>query len=198
MLCKPNWIDPFTVFSTFDWGRLAKIRQHSWKERLKISTVVKFQSCLLKTYEGIAPQSCAILQTFVWWAASFLPSPRTTTTTTTTTVQTSVKFHDFRGYIFSRFRRIAFKLGKFNLLMFRRTFQRCQLIIAQSSLSKPEMVYFHRFSVDISTMGHWGWWLGMNLSMDSTQAVIFYVSSNYMKALNYSLLTNVSAGKKTV
>ena len=194
MLCKPNWIDPFTVFSTFDWGRLAKIRQHSWKERLKIGTVVKFQSCLLKTYEGIAPQSCTVLQKFVWWAASFLPSPRTTTTT----VQTSVKFHDFGGYIFSRFRRSAFKLSKFNLLMLRRTFQWCQLIIAQRSLSKPEMVYFHRFSVDISTMAHWGWWLGMNLPMDSTLTVIFYVSSNYMKALNYSLLTNVSAGKKTV
>ena len=195
MLCKPNWIDPFTVFSTFDWGRLAKIRQHSWKERLKISCQV--QSCLLKTYEGVAPQSCAILQTFVWWAASFPPSSAATTTTTTT-VQTSVKFHDFGGYIFSRFRRIAFKLSKFNLLLLRRTFHRCQLIIAQWSLSKPEMVYFHRFSVDISTMAHWGWWLGMNLPMDSTQAVIFYVSSNYMKALNYSLLTNVSAGKKTV
>ena len=82
--------------------------------------------------------------------------------------------------------------------MLRHTFQRCQLIIAQRSLSKPEMVYFHRFSVDISTMAHWGCWLGMNLFMDSTQTVIFYVWSNYMKALNYSLLTNVSAGKKTV
>ena len=198
MICKPNWIDPFTVFFNF-WLRPVgeNPSTHSGKERLKISTVVNFQSCLLKTYEGIAPQSCAILQTFVWWAASFLPSPRKTTTTTTT-VQTSVKFHDFGGYIFSRFRRIAFKLSKFNLLMLRRTYQRCQLIIAQWSLSKPEMVYFHRFSVDISTMAHWGWWLGMNLPMDSTQAVIFYVSSNYMKALNYSLLTNVSAGKKTV
>ena len=176
---------------------MAKIRQHSWKELLKISTVVKFQSCLLKTYEDIVPQGCAILQTFVWWAASFPPSPGATTTTTTT-VQTSVKFHDFGDYIFSRFRRIAFKLSKFNVLMLRRTFQRCQLIIAQRSLSKPEMVYFHRFSVDISTMAHWGWWLGMNLPMDSTKAVIFNVSSNYMKALNYSLLTNVSAGKKTV
>ena len=176
---------------------MAKIRQHSWKELLKISTVVKFQSCLLKTYDDIVLQSCAILQTFVWWAASFLPSPGTTTTTTTT-VQTSVKFHDFGGYIFSRFRRIAFKISKFNLLMLRHTFQRCQRIIAQRSLSKPEMIYFHRFSVDISTMAHWGCWLGMNLFMDSTQTVIFYVWSNYMKALNYSLLTNVSAGKKTV
>ena len=77
-------------------------------------------------------------------------------------------------------------------------YQRCQQIIAQRSLSKPEMVYYHRFSVDISTMAHWGWWLGMNLPMDSTQTVIFYVSSNCMKALNYSLLTNVSAEKKTV
>ena len=38
----------------------------------------------------------------------------------------------------------------------------------------------------------------MNLFMDSMQTVIFYVSSNYLKALNYSLLTNVSAGKKKV
>ena len=166
-----------------------------WRKSVNTAGKNALKSVQLSSYEGIAPQSCAVLQKFVWWAASFLPSPRTTTTTT---VQTSVKFHDFGGYIFSRFRRSAFKLSKFNLLMLRRTFHWCQLIIAQRSLSKPEMVYFHRFSVDISTMAHWGWWLGMNLPMDSTLAVIFYVSSNYMKALNYSLLTNVSAGKKTV
>ena len=30
-------MDPSSVFSTFDWDQLAKIRQHGWKERLKIS-----------------------------------------------------------------------------------------------------------------------------------------------------------------
>ena len=42
-------IDPCTVFSTFDWDQLAKIRQHGWKECLKISEVAKFLSHLFKT-----------------------------------------------------------------------------------------------------------------------------------------------------
>ena len=42
-------IDPYTVFSTFDWDQLAKIRQQGWKEWLKISKVAKFLSHLFKT-----------------------------------------------------------------------------------------------------------------------------------------------------
>jgi len=42
-------IDPSTVFSTFDWDQLAKIRQHSWKERLKIRKVAKYESNMFKT-----------------------------------------------------------------------------------------------------------------------------------------------------
>ena len=44
------------------WDQLARIRQHGWKERLKISKVAKFESDLLKTYEGIAPQRRVILR----------------------------------------------------------------------------------------------------------------------------------------
>ena len=47
--------------------QLGKILQHYWKERLKISRTVKFQSDLLKTNEDIAPQSRQVLQTFAWW-----------------------------------------------------------------------------------------------------------------------------------
>ena len=46
------------------WDKLAKIRQHGWKEQLKISKVAKFESDLLKTYEDTAPQRREILQTF--------------------------------------------------------------------------------------------------------------------------------------
>ena len=46
------------------WDKLAKIRQHGWKERLKISKVAKFDNDLLKTYEATAPQRREILQTF--------------------------------------------------------------------------------------------------------------------------------------
>ena len=42
-----------------------------------LKSVQLFQSYLLKTYEDIVPQSCAVLQTFVWWAASFPPFPGT-------------------------------------------------------------------------------------------------------------------------
>ena len=40
-------------FSTFHWDQLAKIRQHGWKERLKISKAAKFESDVLKTNEAI-------------------------------------------------------------------------------------------------------------------------------------------------
>ena len=39
------------MFSTFDWKQLAKIREHGWNERLKISKCVKFESDLFKTNE---------------------------------------------------------------------------------------------------------------------------------------------------
>ena len=60
-------VDLSTVFSTLYMDQLGKILQHYWKERLKISRTVKFQSDLLKTNEDIAPQSRQILQTFAWW-----------------------------------------------------------------------------------------------------------------------------------
>ena len=37
-------IDLFTVFSTFDMDKLGTIRQHRWKESLKISKIAKFES----------------------------------------------------------------------------------------------------------------------------------------------------------
>ena len=35
------------VLSVFDWDQLPKIRQHSWKEHLKISENAKFLQILL-------------------------------------------------------------------------------------------------------------------------------------------------------
>ena len=54
---------PFHVFSSFE------IRQHGWKERLKISKAAKFESDLLKTYGDTAPQRSEILQTFCMMGA---------------------------------------------------------------------------------------------------------------------------------
>ena len=58
-----------TIYSIFDWeqerlswDQLGKIRQHGGKERLKISKIDKFESDLLKTNKGIAPQSRVILR----------------------------------------------------------------------------------------------------------------------------------------
>ena len=59
--------DPSTVLSTFDWDQFAKIRQHSWKGRLKVSNDAKFERDLLITHKDMAPQSRRILQRFVWW-----------------------------------------------------------------------------------------------------------------------------------
>ena len=47
--------------------KLWKIRQHHWKERLKISKPTKFESDASQACEGKAPQNCEKLQTFVWW-----------------------------------------------------------------------------------------------------------------------------------
>ena len=49
--------------------------KYHWKKRLKISKIAKFESDLLKTNEGIAPQSREILQTFVWWGAQTYSPP---------------------------------------------------------------------------------------------------------------------------
>ena len=49
--------------------KLGKICQHPWKECLKISKTAKVESDSLKTNEDTAPQSCEILQTFIWWGA---------------------------------------------------------------------------------------------------------------------------------
>ena len=54
-------------------GKFRKIRGHHWKEGLKISKIVKFESDLLKTNEDVASQSREILQTFVWWGAQTCP-----------------------------------------------------------------------------------------------------------------------------
>ena len=45
-----------------DLDQLGKIRRHHWKERLYISTIVKFESDSIKTTEDVAPQSREILQ----------------------------------------------------------------------------------------------------------------------------------------
>lgn len=45
-----------------DLDQLGKIRRHHWKERLYISTIVKFESDSIKTNEDVAPQSREILQ----------------------------------------------------------------------------------------------------------------------------------------
>ena len=42
-----NKIDSSVVLSVFDWDQLPKIRQHSWKEHLKISENAKFEGYLL-------------------------------------------------------------------------------------------------------------------------------------------------------
>ena len=68
-------VDPSTVISSLNMDQLGKIRQHYWKERLKISRTAKFQSDLLKTNEDIAPQGRQILQTFAWWGAQTCPPP---------------------------------------------------------------------------------------------------------------------------
>ena len=65
--------------------KFSKIRQHHWKECLKISKIAKFESDLLKTNEDIASQTRTILQMFVWWWGTNLPS----------TIQTSVNFCNF-------------------------------------------------------------------------------------------------------
>jgi len=46
------------------WDQLAKIRQHEYKERLRVSKSTKFEHDLMKANEDIAPQSRRILQTF--------------------------------------------------------------------------------------------------------------------------------------
>ena len=56
----------FTVFSAFDMDNVRKICRHHSKECLKINKITKFEHDLLKTNEDTPPQSCKILQTFVW------------------------------------------------------------------------------------------------------------------------------------
>ena len=56
---------PFrSFFSTFHMDILGKISRHHWKEHLKISKTVTFES---DASDDIAQQSCENLQTFVWW-----------------------------------------------------------------------------------------------------------------------------------
>ena len=55
--------------------KMGKIRRRHCKERLKIITIAKFESNLLKAYGDRAPRSCEIFQTFCrdghWcWGAS--------------------------------------------------------------------------------------------------------------------------------
>ena len=51
-------------FSTFDMDKLAKIRHHHCKKRLKISKIAQFESNLLKPNKDIGPQRRKILHTF--------------------------------------------------------------------------------------------------------------------------------------
>ena len=51
-------------FSTFDMDKLAKIRHHHCKKRLKISKIAQFESNLLKPNEDIGPRRRKILHTF--------------------------------------------------------------------------------------------------------------------------------------
>ena len=64
---KEQRLETLPRFLTIAWDQVAKIRQHSWKERLKISIVAKFESDFVKTNQDMAPQSRRILQTLVWW-----------------------------------------------------------------------------------------------------------------------------------
>ena len=60
-------IFPSQFFSTFDVDKLGKIHPFCWKQDFLISKIAKFANDLLKTNEGIGPQSPKILQTFVLW-----------------------------------------------------------------------------------------------------------------------------------
>ena len=67
---------------------LKKIRQHSWKERLKISIVAKFESDLVKTNQDMAPQS----RTLVWWGVGQDSAPTIQTSVTSVNVRTFARF----------------------------------------------------------------------------------------------------------
>ena len=67
---------------------LKKIRQHSWKERLKISIVAKFESDLVKTNQDMAPQS----RTLVWWGVGQVSAPTIQTSVTSVNVRTFARF----------------------------------------------------------------------------------------------------------
>ena len=73
-------------FQLLRWTRYGKTVNTTENSALKISKIAEFESVLLKTNEGIAPQSRDILQTFVWWwACTKLPL---TTQTSNTEKQT--------------------------------------------------------------------------------------------------------------
>ena len=57
-------IPELCFFSTFDMDKVAKIRHHHCKKRLKISKIAQFESNLLKPNEDIGPQRRKILHTF--------------------------------------------------------------------------------------------------------------------------------------
>ena len=68
-LLLKKWIEctkyqNYAFFSTFDMDKLAKIRHHHCKKRLKISKIAQFESNLLKPNEDIGPQRRKILHTF--------------------------------------------------------------------------------------------------------------------------------------
>ena len=65
----PKPIDLFTFFFFFNFWHEQVTENPSTP--LKRSKVISF----LKTNEDIAPQSCEILQTFVWWGAQTCPPP---------------------------------------------------------------------------------------------------------------------------
>ena len=59
------------VFSTLHLEKLGNIREHYWKQRLKISRSAKFQSDLLKTNEDIAPDTVSYLAILLILRLSF-------------------------------------------------------------------------------------------------------------------------------
>ena len=56
---------PFHGFFNFCHEQIRENPSYPLKKGLKISKIAKFETDLLKTNEGIAPQSPEVLQTFV-------------------------------------------------------------------------------------------------------------------------------------
>ena len=95
--------------------KLWKIRQHHWKERLKISKPTRFESGAPQACEGKAPQNCEKLQTFVWWGGGGV-GWGASLCRHTVGIKGPWNFAALRSCIFVSFQQITFKLGNFNKL----------------------------------------------------------------------------------